>query len=182
MGKLIASDILNFWFSDEVKPKRFKKDVAFDKQIKDQFFDVYQKASQGELDDWKTTVQGGLALVIVLDQFPRNMFRGAEQSFSTDHQAREVARFSVTEGDETKLTVSERSFLYMPFMHSEDLADQDLSVTLFSKTGLESSLKFAILHRDIVKRFGRFPHRNVILQRDSTDEEVAFLKEPGSKF
>jgi uncharacterized protein (DUF924 family) len=129
----------------------------------------------GDLDSWQNTPEGALALVIVLDQFPLNMFRGKPESFSTESQSREVARKAIAKGWDEKLEISSLAFLYMPFMHSENLEDQDRSVYLFEAAGLIDNLRFAKHHRELIRRFGRFPHRNAILGRESSEEELEYL-------
>lgn len=182
MPNITAKYILDFWFSDRVKPLHFRKDVAFDREVYDTFFPAYEQASQGKLDDWRETALGSLALIILLDQFPRNMFRNSSQSFDTDRQACAISRSAIDKGFDDELTQEQCVFLYMPLMHSENLVDQEFCVTQFTKLGIESNLKFAIAHRNIVRRFNRFPHRNNILGRDSTPEEIEFLTEPNSSF
>ena len=192
-------DILDFWlgplddqgFSDDAHRQQwFQKDDAFDQALRDRFGALHERASRGELDGWRDTPRGRLALVIVLDQFSRNLFRGRAAMFAQDEAALALARTALAHGDEAALAPQERYFLYMPFMHSEALADQEKCVALFE--GARASVaperrdafdpKWAVMHRDIVARFGRFPHRNEILGRQSTPEEVAFLEEPGSSF
>ena len=182
MPNITAKYILDFWFSDRVKPLHFQKDVVFDREVYDTFFPTYEKASQGKLNNWRETALESLALIILLDQFPRNMFRNSSRSFATDCQAREIARYAIDKGFDAELTQEQCRFLYMPFMHSEDLVDQEFSVTQYAKLGVESNLKFAIVHRNIIRHFNRFPHRNNVLGRDSTPEEIKFLTEPNSSF
>ncbi|MBE9046484.1 DUF924 domain-containing protein [Pleurocapsales cyanobacterium LEGE 10410] len=178
----IPDDVLNFWFSQRVKPLWFKKKIEFDREIERRFFDTYQLARTGKLDSWRNDPHGALASIILLDQFPRNMFRNTPQAFATDNQAVELAKYAVDKGYERDLSPEERSFLYMPLMHSEDKVDQAKCVELFTKLGKEENLKFAIKHREIVDRFGRFPHRNEMLDRTSTSAEQEFLTQPGSSF
>ena len=177
-----ADDVLNFWFSERIKPLWFKKNTEFDREIERRFFNTYQSAKAGELDRWRNNSRNILALVILLDQFPRNMFRNTPQAFATDKQAVELAKYAVDNGYERDLSPEERSFLYMPLMHSEDEEEQEKCVELFTKLGREKNLKFAIEHQEIINRFGRFPHRNEILGRESTLEEKEFLTQPGSSF
>jgi len=171
-------EILDFWFEETPQELWFKKDAAFDKKIIKRFAKTYKQAVAGDLDDWKDAAKSCLALIIVLDQFPRNIFRDKPESFAHDSLARDAARHALEEGYESMLKGSEKSFLIMPLMHSEYLNDQELCVQLFSSwgEGFEKNLKFAKEHRDIIKRFGRFPHRNEVLGRKNTPEEIEFLK------
>ncbi len=171
-----ASDVLDFWFSDQMQPNWFAKSDEIDRQIIDGFADTYEAAHRRELDDWIETPEGALALVIVLDQFPRNMFRGSGRSFDSNDLALEHARAALDAGYDTALDGMQRQFLYLPFMHSEDLPDQTRSVELYEALGNQNSLDYAIAHRDIIEKFGRFPHRNAALDRPSTPDEVEFLK------
>lgn len=167
--------LVEFWFSDTVRPFWFRSTPAFDCQLRDRFQIVWQQAATGELDSWAETAEGALALVVILDQFPLNIYRGEARSFSTEARARDIAALAVENRLDASLPDEQKAFLYMPFMHSETLADQDRSVALYRATGLEHNLKFAQHHREIVRRFGRFPHRNKILGRPSTEEEQAYL-------
>ncbi len=172
-------DVLAFWFAD---PARWwKKDPAFDAEIRDRFLSLHEAIVRGEREDWLASPRGTLAYVVVLDQFSRNMFRGTARMFAGDPRALAAARRAVDRGDDARLTDAEQGFLFMPFMHSEDMADQDRSVALFAKRP-EKDRRYAEMHRDIVRRFGRFPHRNELLGRESTPEEQDFLKQPGSAF
>jgi len=167
--------LIDFWFSAEVSHYWFKSSKEFDAQLLDDYGSIWQQAKQGELDDWQQAATGSLALVIVLDQFPLNMFRGTAKSFSTEAQSRAVARKAIEIGHDQVLAPDQKSFIYMPFMHSEDLKDQALGIELFSQPGLENSLRFAKHHYGVVERFGRFPHRNQILGRESSRAEVEYL-------
>jgi uncharacterized protein (DUF924 family) len=174
-----AEDVLAFWFAD---PARWwKKDPAFDAEIRARFIPLHEAIDRGEREDWLDTARSALAYVIVLDQFSRNMFRGTARSFASDPRALAAARRGVDRGDDRTLSDDERVFLYMPFMHSEWLDDQDRSCALFLASRHDQA-RFAEMHRNIIRRFGRFPHRNAILGRTSTPEEDAFLKQPGSSF
>ncbi|MDJ0592104.1 MAG: DUF924 family protein [Pleurocapsa sp. MO_226.B13] len=175
-------DVLNFWFSQDVRPLWFKKSSEFDRQIEANFLDTYRQAAAGELDYWRNNARDILALIIVLDQFPRNMFRNSPQAFATDRQAVELTKYALNNNYQLNLTTEQKAFLYMPLMHSENQANQDLCVALFTKLGKEDNLKFAIRHQEIIDRFGRFPHRNQILDREITPEEREFLNQPGSSF
>ena len=169
-------DILTFWFSQRVAKLWFNSTPEFDEEIRQRFESVYLDAKQGRYDNWQESAKGCLALAILFDQFPLNMYRGEEQSFSMEARARQVAGHAIDQRFDQQLEDQQKVFLYMPFMHSEDLADQDRSVELFTKAKLENNLRFARHHRDIVKRFGRFPHRNSILGRESTTDEAAYLQ------
>ncbi len=169
------ADILDFWFSDEASPRWFDSTPDFDRRLRRDYEDLWQRARRGELDHWRQSADGCLALVIVLDQLPLNMFRGEAESYATEAQARDVARAALARGFDGDLPIERRAFLYMPFMHSEDPADQALSVELFAQPGLEKNQRFARHHRDIVERFGRFPHRNAALGRASTPAEIEYL-------
>jgi uncharacterized protein (DUF924 family) len=173
-------DVLQFWFAD---PARWwRKDPAFDAEIRTRFQDLHRAVARGAHEDWRATPRGALAYVVVLDQFSRNMYRDTAGMFAGDAQAVAAARAAVDRGDDRALADTERMFLYMPLMHSEQLADQERCVDLFRALGRSSELKYAEQHRDIVRRFGRFPHRNQLLGRASTPDEVEFLKQPGSSF
>lgn len=189
--------VLDFWFAPaadgDVDVQRwFQRDDAFDAAIDAQFHRVHEAAARGDLDGWAATPRGGLALLIVLDQFSRNLFRGSPRAFAQDAQACAVARAMIDRGDDRKLEPIERVFVYLPFEHSEESGDQELSVALF--VALEQSAPpahrarfagftdYARQHADIIERFGRFPHRNAVLGRSSTDAETAFLALPNSSF
>lgn len=170
-----AQTLIDFWFSPRVAKLWFNSTPAFDDELRERFADTYQAGYHGELDDWEATALGALALVILFDQIPLNIFRKQPQSFATEARAREVAARAIARGFDAELDDPQKAFLYMPYMHSEKLADQDTSVDLFTRAGLKNNLRFAQHHREIVRRFGRFPHRNEILGRESTAEEVAWL-------
>lgn len=177
-----ANEIINFWFN-EISPQQWwQKDEQFDELIKDRFSDIHFSAHQGELFEWRDTASGRLAEIIILDQFSRNMFRDTPQAFASDPLALGLAQEAVSLGVDKELNQIERSFLYMPYMHSESKAIHEEAVKLFKVNGNESNYEFEIKHKIIIDRFGRYPHRNDILGRDSTNEELAFLKEPGSSF
>ncbi len=182
MYDVTPEQIVDFWFSDPVKPFHFRKSPEFDQQIADRFSSIYEQAYSGKLADWMATPVGALALIITLDQFPRNMFRDEARSFEADGLARKAARSAIESGFEGELVIDQRGFLNMPFMHSEELADQEFSVEQYGKLGSKSDLKYAVAHRDIIARFGRFPHRNDILGRSSSADEIEFLKQPDSGF
>jgi len=167
--------MVKFWFSDAVRPLWFKSTPSFDKQLREQFESLWQQAAQGQLDSWAENAEGALALVILLDQIPLNIFRGEARSFSTESKARDIAGYAIDKRWDVTLPDEQKAFLYMPFMHSESLADQDRSVALYEASGLNDNLKFAKHHRELIHRFGRFPHRNAILGRESTEAERAYL-------
>jgi len=173
-----AADIVAFW--REAGPKRwFEKDTAFDDEIRDRFLAVHEAAAAGKLAGWEQTAEGALALLILLDQFPRNMFRGQARAFATDLLARAITAGALVRGFDAQVPREMRSFFYLPFEHSEDLADQERSLALYKAAGDADDLKWAELHADIIRRFGRFPHRNAVLGRATTSEEQAFLDEGG---
>ena len=172
------TDIIAFW-REAGKERWWKKDDAFDATIRSRFLSVWETARAGGLQDWRTSDDGLLALTIVLDQFPRNMFRGDARTYATDPLAREVASQAIAAGADGRVDQTLRQFLYMPFMHSEALADQERCIALFGAAGEAENAKFAQRHAHIVRRFGRFPHRNKMLGRTTTDEEQAFLDEGG---
>lgn len=183
----VRQAVLAFWFGDPPdfaarRPAWFVKDPAFDAAIADRFGAVQTAAAQRALDGLAATPTGALALVIVLDQFPRNMFRGSARAFATDARARAVADAALARGDDAAMTLMQQLFLYLPFEHSEALADQDRCCALFARTGDADFIDYAERHRAIIRRFGRFPHRNAALGRATTPEEAAFLTEPGSSF
>ncbi|MBI5753414.1 MAG: DUF924 domain-containing protein [Hydrogenophilales bacterium] len=168
-------DILDFWFAEAMRSKWFASTPQLDVAIRDKYEHVWEAALRGGLDGWLNSPEGCLALAIILDQLPLNMFRGTAKRFASEAKSREVARHAIDQDFDKQLDPARLAFLYMPFMHSENLADQDLSVELFEAAGLENNLRFAKHHREIVRRFGRFPHRNAILGRMSTQEELDYL-------
>ncbi|KYH01735.1 DUF924 family protein [Bradyrhizobium sp. DOA1] len=173
-GDITPSGILAFW-REAGRARWYKRNDAFDAEIRRRFLALWQKAAAGELASWETSDEGALALVIVLDQFPRNMFRGTPQAFASDALARAVARRAIARGVDRRVDPILFEFFYLPFMHSEHLADQLHCVALFENTDNAENLKYAREHADIIERFGRFPHRNNVLGRDSTEAEQAFL-------
>jgi uncharacterized protein (DUF924 family) len=187
-----ATEILQFWFAGDPATDRpatqrkvwFEKDAAFDLACAD-FAAARDLAKAGALDAWAETPQGGLALLILLDQFSRNLHRGSAEAFASDAKARAIARAMLARGFDQALTPVERMFVYLPFEHSEDLADQDLSVRLFAALDAAAGGEvhdYAVRHRDVVRRFGRFPHRNAALGRANTAAEAAYLAEPDAGF
>lgn len=175
-------DVLEFWF-EEIEPAQWwKKDDDFDRVIIERYSALHRAAASCELFEWRRDARGRLAEIIVLDQFSRNMFRGSPLCFAQDALALALAQEAISAGAENALTPVERSFLYMPFMHSESLKIHEVAVELFRNNGIQNNLDYEFKHRAIIERFGRYPHRNSILGRESTAEEVEFLKLPGSSF
>ena len=183
--------VLEFWFGvpgspeyGKRRPLWFTKSEATDQLVRQHFADTVEEALSGKIDDWAATPRDALASILVLDQFTRNIFRDSPRAFAGDGQALRLASNLVDRNDDRLLSPIERWFAYMPFEHSEFLNDQ-ISVRLFSqlaKEGLDEPLAWAVKHHDVIKRFARFPHRNAIVGRESTPEEIEFLKEPGSRF
>ena len=185
------SEVLDFWFGPretrgKARAEWFRKDEMFDEEIRRRFGELHGRAARGQLEAWRASPEPMLALVIVLDQFSRNLYRGGARAFAQDDHARECAREALARSDDLRLLPVERQFLYMPFEHSEDAFDQDLAVDLMrSLEAFEQTrglTDWAERHRVIVRRFGRFPHRNAVLGRASSAEETEFLKQPGSGF
>jgi uncharacterized protein (DUF924 family) len=171
-------DILSFW--TQAGPKQwYAKDEAFDTAIRERFEADHHRAARGEFDGWAETAEGALALLILLDQFPRNLYRGSGHAFATDGKARAVARAAVEAGFHRALDADLRQFFVLPFDHSEDIADQDFGLALAAELEDADILKWAMIHRDIITRFGRFPHRNAALGRKTTADEQVFLDEGG---
>jgi len=169
-----SDEVLSFWRAAG-PDKWFTKDTAFDAEIGTLFLPTYQEAAAGRLAAWEATADGALALLIVLDQFPRNMFRDSAKAFAADPLARTVADRAIGRGFDLHFAPAEQAFFYLPFEHSEDAADQNRCIALFRATGDTDLLKWAQLHADIIRRYGRFPHRNALLGRATTPEEQAFL-------
>ena len=169
-----ASEVVAFW-RDAGYNKWFERDDAFDAEFKRRFHDAHLAAARGEHEDWLASADGALALLILLDQFPRNCFRGCAHSYATDGLARSYARRAIETGFDLQVDAALRMFFYLPFEHSEAMADQDYAMELFDRIGDEELMKYAVLHRDLIARFGRFPHRNKALGRESTQEELGYL-------
>jgi uncharacterized protein (DUF924 family) len=174
-GLTAAKSLLDFWFSEAVTERWFRSTPQFDEELRQRYEALVQKALAGELKHWRENPQGALALVILLDQLPLNIYRGQSQSFVGEAMAREVAAWAIDRGWDKQLTDKQKAFLYIPFMHSEDPDDQARSVALYRDAGLNDNLRWAEHHRRIVQRFGRFPHRNAILGRSSTQDELEWL-------
>lgn len=191
-----ATDLLHFWFGDPTDPASgygqprqnwFQKSAEFDVALRDRFGPLQARAAAGDLDPWQQAPRPCLALLLLLDQLPRNLFRGQPASFATDPQARAVAYYALAQGWDAQLLPVERAFVYLPLEHSETLADQQQSVALFAKLAtqhpeLASYHDYALRHQEVIACFGRFPHRNAVLARASTPAEVTFLQQPGSRF
>lgn len=194
-------DILDFWFGAldadgradrEHRARWWQKDAAFDAEIARRFTEVHGAIRRRQLDAWLADPRGRLAQIVVLDQFSRNMFRGTPAMFASDARALQLAVDGIERGDDRALPLDLRSFAYMPLIHSEELGAQDRAIELFTalrdqapaaaRADLDLQLRYAGMHRDIIRRFGRFPHRNAILERASTPDEIAFLEQPGSSF
>jgi uncharacterized protein (DUF924 family) len=173
-NEIDPQDVLAFWRGAGPE-KWFKKDAAFDAEVGARFLGAYERAVRGELSGWEATPEGALALVIVLDQFPRNMFRAQARTYAADALARDIARRALARGFDRDVSSADRQFFYLPFMHSEDLADQEHCVALARDYGNDEFTEYAEQHADIVRRFGRFPHRNAMLGRATTPAEQEFL-------
>ncbi len=178
MESRIANEVLQFW-RDAGPSRWWRKDQAFDDAIKARFGALYKEATARKLDSWREESHSCLALVIILDQFSRNLFRGSDKSFAQDDYALELAKYGVAQGFDREENKDVSIFFYLPYMHSEEPEDQEICVELMRATGNRSSIDAAIEHRDIIARFGRFPHRNVVLNRTTSEEEQAFLDEGG---
>ncbi|MDF1827259.1 MAG: DUF924 domain-containing protein [Legionellaceae bacterium] len=174
---MLAETILAFWFNQLTPAQWWQKDAELDQRITELFSEVHQQAASGALHTWRETARGCLAEIIILDQFSRNIFRGTPQSFAYDDKALHLAQEAVRRSFDQQLPLSERAFLYMPFMHSESLEVHQQALPLFETPGLEQTLDFEKQHLAIIQRFGRYPHRNAILNRTSSDEEKEFLKQ-----
>ncbi|UFP97091.1 DUF924 family protein [Gloeobacter morelensis] len=186
-----AVDIVDFWFCEPEHPEYgkfrwmwFTQDASFDEQLRERFAEDYEQAAGGTYDEWRQMPYSGLGLILLLDQFPRNLFRNTPKSFATDPKALAVAESLVGRELDQVLIPVQRMFVYLPFEHSENLEHQQRSVELFERLaaepGMEIPIDYARRHRDVIVRFGRFPHRNAILGRPSTPEEIVFLQQPGS--
>ena len=170
-----SDEIIEFWYSEPMKSHWFNSTTEIDELITEKYEFIWQTAANGDLDIWQDSPEGCLALCIILDQFPLNMFRGQALAYSTEQHAVTVAKHAIVQDYDKQLDKSQLSFLYMPLMHSENMDDQDLSVACFEAAGLDDTARFAHHHRGLVEKYGRFPHRNEILGRESTPEEIAYL-------
>lgn len=175
-------DVLHFWFDEATPEQLFKTDAAFDAEIQARFGETHEAGAHGELATWRGTHDGRLAEIIVLDQFSRNLFRDDARAFATDGMALVLAQEAIRAGADRDMPAARRAFLYMPFMHSESRTIHVEAERLFRQPGLENNYAFELKHKAIIDRFGRYPHRNRVLGRVSTPEELAFLGQPGSSF
>ncbi len=175
-------EILTFWFEEAGPSKWFLKDDDFDQLIRDRFSDVHSRAVQCELFEWRTTPKGRLAEIIVLDQFSRNMFRGLPLAFANDQMTLTLAQEAVSLGIDEQLETVQRGFILLPFMHSESRYIHKIAEKIYRQQGNQSGLEWELKHKAIIDRFGRYPHRNEILGRESTKEELEFLTQPNSRF
>jgi len=179
---MTSTDILHFWFTELTPKQHYTKDAALDEAIRSRFGATLEAASRCELFAWRATPEGRLAEVLVLDQFSRNVYRDTPRAFAQDALALALAQELVASGQDRSLPLAQRSFAYMPYMHSESALIHAQAIALFSQPGIEDSLRFEQRHQEIIHRFGRYPHRNALLGRTSTAGELAFLSEPGSSF
>ena len=176
------NEIIKFWFKEITPAQWWKKSDDFDQLIRDRFSAIHAKAVRCELYEWRDDSRGRLAEIIVLDQFSRNMFRNSPLAFSNDQMALTLAQEAITQGVDQQLVAVEKGFLYLPFMHSESLAIHQVAMQLYTKHDVESTLEWEVKHKNIIEKFGRYPHRNEILGRTSTQAEIEFLQQPGSRF
>lgn len=175
-------DVLKFWFNELTPQQHFEKDETLDATIRARFAEVHAAAAHGELSTWRDTADGRLAEIIVLDQFPRNLFRGDPRAFACDGMALVLAQEALRAGVDRDMPAVRRAFLYMPYMHSESRMIHVQAEHLFRQPGLENNYRYELKHKAIIDRFGRYPHRNAVLGRASTPEELAFLQGPDSSF
>ena len=174
--------VLHFWFDELTPAQHFAKDAQLDAAMGQRFGALLEAGARGELSGWRVNAAGRLAEIVVLDQFSRNVWRDTPRAFAQDGMALVLAQELVASGQDRALPPAQRAFAYMPYMHSESAAIHAQSVQLFAQPGLEGNLRFALQHQAIIERFGRYPHRNAILGRASSDEELTFLRQPGSAF
>jgi uncharacterized protein (DUF924 family) len=174
--------ILHFWFTELTPKHHFAKDAALDETIRTRFGTTLESAARCELFAWRATPEGRLAEILVLDQFSRNVYRDTPRAFAQDALALALAQELVASGQDRSLPLAQRSFAYMPYMHSESALVHAQAVELFSQPGMEDTLRFELRHKEIIDRFGRYPHRNALLGRESSPEELTFLSEPGLGF
>jgi len=177
-----SREVIEFWF-EELTPKQwFNSSEELDAEICERFCAIHDAATKGELESWRSTPEGSLAEIIVLDQFSRNIYRGKPGAFANDLAALVLAQEAIRKSFDIKVEIFKRRFFYMPFMHSESLLVHKTAIRLFNEPGMEDNFDYEIKHKKIIERFGRYPHRNEILGRDSTAEEIEFLSQPGSSF
>lgn len=182
MNSVYAVDVLQFWFA-ELEPRQWwVKDEALDREIEERFGELHSDAAAGKLYQWREDANGRLAEVIILDQFSRNIYRDRPEAFAWDGMALVLAQEAVRIGADQEFDTPEKAFFYMPYMHSESMAIHSQAVKLFDQPGVEFNLEFELKHKMIIDRFGRYPHRNAVLGRESTPEELRFLKQPDSSF
>lgn len=179
---MAPQEIITFWFEEIDSSLWWIKDDGFDALIQRRFKKIHQQAANNELFSWRSTALGSLAEIIILDQFSRNMYRDTPNAFAFDNQALCLSQFAIEKGYDLALKETQRSFMYLPFMHSESPLIHQEAIILYQKLGNEGNLSFELKHKMIIDRFGRYPHRNHILGRQSTPEEIEFLKEPNSSF
>lgn len=175
-------DVLDFWFGEDSRRHWFQPDPAFDQAVRKRFAERAARAAAGELKTWETSAEGCLALCILLDQMPRNMFRGEPRAFATDDRALAIAEHALAKGYDRELAVEQKQFLYMPFMHSESLPNQLRALALFESQGMTRNRRYAEQHLGLIRRFGRFPHRNAILGRPDTEAEAKYLSEVEERY
>lgn len=176
------NSVLNFWFIELTPKDWFSPSEEIDNVLREKFSDLHERALRCELFDYRSTAEGRLAEILILDQFSRNIYRNSPRAFAADPLALALAQVAVNAGADKQLSIGQRSFIYMPFMHSESLLIHEEAIKLFSQSGLEGGLDFEKRHKKILEKYGRYPHRNQILGRASTPEEIEFLKQPGSGF
>lgn len=176
--RIRPQDVVSFWLEAGAQ-RWFTKDEAFDAELRTRFRPLWEQARNGQLASWEASDEGALALILVLDQFPRNIFRNDDRSYATDAMALRLCKHAIERGVDRRIDPALRAFVYMPLMHSESLDDQNRCVELFREHGDPENLKFAEIHADIIRRFGRFPHRNAVLGRATTPQEAAFLADGG---
>lgn len=173
-------DIIAYWYSERIRPQWFNASPTLDEEIRQHYEPIWRKACAGELDLWLQTASGSLALIIILDQFPLNMYRGKPESFQSEQQAVKVSLQAIDKAYDKELPREQLSFLFMPLMHSENMQHQNLAVEMYERHDLTQNLDFARHHREIIRKFARFPHRNAILDRESSDEEREYLSSQGA--
>ena len=172
--------LLDYWYAPAMRPRWFNSTPQLDEEIRERFEGLWQRAASGQLDGWIEHPECALALIIVLDQLPLHMYRGTAKAFATEAKGIATAKLAIERGHDRQIDIDRRQFMYLPLMHSESLADQDLCVSLFQHAGMRENLRYAEHHRDIVRRFGRFPHRNALLSRPSRPDEIDYLAGPGA--